>query len=132
MNAPLELNVNDDPFLCYLGLSVVSAENDSAEMKLIPNENTASGIGGAINGGTLATMIDMTGVAAAWSNLRGAVPMGTADLQISYLRQAHGELKAVGRVVKRGRQLCTVLVDVTDSDGKLCATGKVLYSVRPQ
>ena len=78
----------------------------------------------------LSILLDNAAVAAVWSDLRGATPAGTADLQITYLRKAHGELKAEARVRKRGRQLCTVHVDITDSEGMLCATGRVLYAVR--
>lgn len=121
---------NSDPFFVSLGMHLVSAENDTALIRLSHNDQSLSGIGGSVHGGVLATLLDNTGVAAVCSNLQGAAPAGTVDLQITYLRQSHGELEASARVVKRGRRLCTVLVDITDSQGRLCATGRVLYAVK--
>ncbi|MBL6690404.1 MAG: PaaI family thioesterase [Pseudomonadales bacterium] len=61
----------------------------------------------------------------------GTQPAGTADLQITYLRQAHGKwIDAEANVIKRGRQLCTIHVDIMSEDGTLCANGRVLYALR--
>ncbi|MFU8817993.1 MAG: PaaI family thioesterase, partial [Pseudomonadales bacterium] len=61
----------------------------------------------------------------------GSVPAGTADLQVTYLRQAHGDwLDAEANVVKRGKQLCYVEVSISNDAGQLCARGRVLYAMR--
>ena len=61
----------------------------------------------------------------------GSQPAGTADLQVTYLRQSHGAwIDAEATVIKRGRQLCTVEVSVIDDKGVLCARGRVLYALR--
>lgn len=61
----------------------------------------------------------------------GEVPAGTAELGITYLRQAQGEnIYAEGRVIKRGRQLSLVEVDISDDEGRLCAKGRTLYAFR--
>ncbi len=130
MDTMNDFDFGTDPLCAFIGLELVTAGNDTAVLRLKPSENLASGIGGSVHGGVLATLLDNAAVAAVWSNLRGAIPGGTADLQITYLRKAHGELKAEARVIKRGRQLCTVNVDITDSEGLLCASGRVLYAVR--
>ncbi len=60
------------------------------------------------------------------------MPAGTADLQVSYLRQAHGAwIEGEAIVIKRGRQLCVVEVSVSNDSGELCARGRVLYALRP-
>ena len=130
MSETYNFDFNADPSFQFLGMNLLSAENDTAVMRLTPNENTASGINGSVHGGVVATLLDNAAVAAVWTKLQGAIPAGTADLQITYLRQSHGELEAKARVIKRGRQLCTVLVDITDADGILCASGRVLYALR--
>lgn len=119
-----------DPFHQYLGLTLEETREDYARIRLRVNEGTPTGIGGSVNGGVLATMVDMAAVPAVFSNLKkGSQPAGTADLQITYLRQAHGEwLDAEARVIKRGKQLATVHVDVKSANGELCATGRVLYA----
>lgn len=123
---------NADPFHQFLGLTLEETREDYARIRLSIHEDTPTGIGGSVNGGVLATMIDMAAVPAVFTNIReGTQPAGTADLQITYLRQAHGQwIDAEARVIKRGRQLCTIHVDIMNDDGTLCATGRVLYALR--
>ena len=123
---------NADPFHKYLGLTLEETREDFARIRLTVHEGTPKGIGGSVNGGVLSTMIDMAAVPAVFTNLLpGSVPAGTADLQITYLRQAHGKwIDAEANVVKRGKQLCTIHVDIRNEEGILCATGRVLYALR--
>ncbi|MBT4162671.1 MAG: PaaI family thioesterase [Gammaproteobacteria bacterium] len=125
-------NFDDNPFHKYLGLSLVETRKDYARLRLTINETTPTGIGGSVNGGVLSTMVDMAAVPAVFASMReGSEPAGTADLQITYLRQAHGAwVDAEATVIKRGRQLCTVHVDIINAEGDLCATGRVLYALR--
>ena len=121
------------PFHQYLGLKVHAAERDRVTLRLHWNEETPTGIGGSVNGGVLATMVDMAAVAAVFTHIPdGVLPAGTADLQITYMRQASGNyLEAVAEVVKRGRQLCTIQVTILNPDGVQCCAGRVLYALRP-
>ena len=121
------------PFHQYLGLKVHAAERDQVTLRLLRNEETPTGIGGSVNGGVLATMLDMAAVAAVFTDIPdGVLPAGTADLQITYLRQASGHyLDAVAKVVKRGRQLCTIQVSILNPEGVQCCAGRVLYALRP-
>ena len=81
------------PFHQYLGLKVHAAEKDQLQLRLLRNEETPTGIGGSVNGGVLATMLDMAAVAAVFTDIPdGVLPAGTADLQITYLRQGFGTL----------------------------------------
>ena len=123
---------DQDPFHHYLGLTLAAHDQDYARVRLTLKPSTPTGIGGSVNGGVIATMIDMAAVPAVFTNMReGSVPAGTADLSVTYLRQAHGEwIEAEARVIKRGRQLCTVEVKVCNDSGELCAIGKVLYGCR--
>lgn len=123
---------DDNPFHQYLGLTLAETAPDFARLRLLKTDTTPTGIGGSVNGGVIATMIDMAGVSAVFTNLRkDDTPAGTADLQVTYLRQAHGEwVDAIATVIKRGRQLCTVEVSIEDDEGRLCARGRVLYALR--
>jgi len=123
---------DDNPFHRYLGLRLVERSDGFARLRLTITETTPTGIGGSVNGGVIATMIDMATIPAVFTGLReGSVPAGTADLQVSYLRQAHGAwIDAEATVIKRGRQLCVVEVSVINDTGALCARGRVLYALR--
>jgi uncharacterized protein (TIGR00369 family) len=123
---------NDNPFHQYLGLQVVEQCTDFGRLRLQRNDSTPTGIGGSVHGGVIATMIDMAAVLSVFSNLPDSgTPAGTADLAVTYLRQAHGEwVDAEASVIKRGRQLCTVEVSIVNDEGLLCARGRVLYAMR--
>jgi len=122
---------NDKPFHQYMGLTVAEVAPDAARLRLTVTDTTPTGIGGSVNGGVLATMVDMAAVAAVFSKmLPGSLPAGTADLSITYLRQAHGAwLDATASVIKRGRQLTTVEVSILNDQGRLCCRGQVLYAM---
>ena len=102
------------------------------KIKLAKNADTPTGIGGSVHGGVLATMVDIAMLVAIFAQMReGEVPAGTADLSITYLRQAQGTaVYATARVIKRGRQLASVEVDITDDQDTLCARGRTLYAFR--
>ena len=97
------------------------------------NAVTATGIGGGVHGGVLAAMVDMV-------MLEAIVPMigpderaaGTADLNITYMRPALGaRIYATATVIKKGRSLAVVEVEITDEQARLCSKGRVLYAIRP-
>lgn len=123
---------DEAPFHRYLGLTLVERRDDYARLRLTVSEHTPTGIGGSVNGGVIATLIDLAAVPAVFTGLRDGVrPAGTADLQVSFLRQAHGAwLDGEAEVIKRGRQLCVVEVSVSNDSGVLCAKGRVLYALR--
>lgn len=120
------------PFHRYLGLTLEERRDGYARLRLTVSEQTPTGVGGSVNGGVIATMVDMAAIPAVFSGMRdGSQPAGTADLQVSYLRQAHGRwLDAEASVIKRGRQLCVVEVSIVNDEGTLCARGRVLYALR--
>ena len=125
-------NFDSNPFHKYLGLKVAEHRDGFGRLRLAVGSDTPTGIGGSVNGGVIATMIDMSSIVAVFAGIPdGTTPAGTADLNVTYLRQAHGDwVDASATVVKRGRQLCTIEVRVTTSEEVLCAIGRVLYSVR--
>ncbi len=125
-------NFEANPFHAYLGMSVVSHSYNYAKLQLRRTDTTPTGIGGSVNGGVLATLVDMTAVAAIFAELRdNEQPAGTADLQITYLRQTKGDVvTSEARVLKRGRQLATIEVKVSDDSDNLCCIAKVLYAFR--
>ena len=132
MKVDNKLDFNSDPFHKYLGLTLEETAQNFARVKLKIGTNTPSGINNSVHGGVLATMIDMAAVTAVFASIReNDIPGGTADLQISYLRQAHGDwLEAKADVLKKGRQLATIQVEIMNNEGTLCAAGRVLYAFK--
>jgi uncharacterized protein (TIGR00369 family) len=87
---------------------------------------------GALQGGLLATLVDVVaGRAVVDEGPRETV--ATADMTIHYLRGLTvGPALATAKVLRRGRTLAVVTVEVTDvGTGDLCATGTVAFSISP-
>ena len=92
---------------------------------------TAGGANGGVHGGILASLADIGVVAAVLSTCRQGEQMrGTAELNISYLRPAIGELIRVeSNVIKKGRSLAVGDVDLTNERGALIAKARVTYAI---
>jgi len=87
---------------------------------------------GALQGGLLATLVDVVaGRAVVDDGPRESV--ATADMTIHYLRGVTvGPALATAKVIRRGRALAVVSVEVTDAgSGLLCAVGTVAYAISP-
>jgi uncharacterized protein (TIGR00369 family) len=125
-------NFDSMPYHKSLGITVLEQRPGYGKIVLKKDENTPGGIGGSVHGGVLAAMVDIVMLVAIFAEMReGEQPAGTAELSITYLRQAHGEnIYASANVVKRGRQLSLVEVDITDDEERLCARGRTLYAFR--
>ena len=123
---------DEQPFHKYLGMTIEETSSDYARLRLKKTESTPSGIGGSVNGGVIATLVDIAALPAVFSNMKeGSQAGGTADLQVTFLRQAQGEwIDAEATVIKRGRNLCAIEVNVVNNEGMLCAKARVLYALR--
>ena len=72
---------DDIPLHKYLGLTLAEVKPDYGRLRLLKTETTPTGIGGSVNGGVLATMVDMAAIVAIFSKaFPGTEPAGTADL----------------------------------------------------
>ena len=81
----------------------------------------------SFHGGVIATLIDVAGHAAVAVKIGKMAP--TIDLRIDYLRPSIGEsIVARARLLKVGRMLARVDVDVTDAQGRLIAVGRGSFS----
>jgi uncharacterized protein (TIGR00369 family) len=85
-----------------------------------------------VHGGAVASLIDTAGMVAAWSGgeapdrLRGS----TVGLAVSFLAPADGEdLEAFAAVLRRGRSIVHVDVEVRSASGTTVAKGLVTYKL---
>jgi len=119
------------PFANHVGLRLESLEPDTATLALDYEDSVAT-VADLVHGGAISTLVDTAATAASWSTPDGSVPSAgtTVGMTVDFLRAARGvDLRAVARVVKRGRSLCFVDVEVTDPGGDLVAKGLVTYKV---
>jgi uncharacterized protein (TIGR00369 family) len=119
-----------EPFSVLLGLQIEEIGPDFCRVRLPfrPELRTA---GEVVHGGAIATLIDTAGVVAVWSNVDPAATRGaTASLTVNYLAAArHIDLLAEARVIRRGRSIVFVDIDVTSPGGERIAKGMVTYKL---
>jgi uncharacterized protein (TIGR00369 family) len=81
-----------------------------------------------IHGGAVASLIDTAAAFAVLTKLDIAERVSTTDLTIHYLRPAtSGRLTATARIVRGGRRLFVLSVEVTDQKRILIATAVTSY-----
>jgi len=130
--ASLQEALDDPPYQRFLGLRAVAMDAEAGTVTLalpFKRDLCRSSKAPEIHGGVTAALIDIAGDYALAIRLGNGVP--TIDLRIDYLRMAvETELIATARVVKMGRTLGIVDVEVQDKDGRLIAIGRATYYVK--
>ena len=121
--------VPTSPFVLLVGLSLDEIDEDRVVMSLPFREELVT-IGETVHGGAISTLIDSAASCAGWAtpnppeNLRGS----TVALNVTFVTAANAtDLRAEARVLRRGRSLSFIDVDVTDADGNLVAKGTATY-----
>jgi|SRR5579883_1648272 uncharacterized protein (TIGR00369 family) len=122
----------NQPFNRFLGLELAEQQDGYCRVLLRPHEQTPRGAGNGLHGGVLASLVDIAALAAIGSVVGpNDIMSGTAELNISYLRPAVGELVVTeARVLKKGRALVAVDIDISDGHGRLFSKGRVQYALR--
>jgi uncharacterized protein (TIGR00369 family) len=119
------------PYVAHLGIRLVSIQPGEAVLTLpFASENVT--IGTVVHGGAIASLIDTAAMVAAWSDapvpdkLRGS----TVNLTVTYLAPANNEdLQATARVLRRGKSLVYVDVDVQGTSSGPVAKGLATYKI---
>ncbi len=124
--------LDEPPYHSFLQLQVVAMDARRGEVTLrLPfrPQFARSPDAPQIHGGITSAFIDIAGDYALTALLGHGVP--TINLRIDYLRMAERtDLTATARVVKAGRTIGVVDVEVTDDQSQLIAIGRATYSTR--
>lgn len=111
----------DDAYAAALGVRVEPA-GDGAVRLHVPFRDDNANPGSALHGGVAASLVAIGGMEATREG--GAV----VDATVHYLAAAIGEdVVADARVLRRGKELAYVAVDVATAAGKAIATGLVVW-----
>jgi uncharacterized protein (TIGR00369 family) len=119
------------PFAAHLGIRLESLREGEAELAL-PYEKKLTTMGDVVHGGAIGSLIDTAAAAAAVSAADGDSLAGgtTIDVSISLLSAARGsDLRARATVIRRGKAISFLEVDVEDGEGQPVAKGLVTYRV---
>jgi uncharacterized protein (TIGR00369 family) len=86
---------------------------------------------GALQGGLIATLVDVAGGQFGLDYLQPGTTMTTADLFVRYLRPIRGgSARAVPRMLRSGRRAMVMQIDIYgDSDNELAATATVNFAI---
>jgi uncharacterized protein (TIGR00369 family) len=119
------------PFVAKLG--IVAEVLDAEEVRLrMPWDTTNVTLGDMVHGGAIATLADVTVMAAAWAGVEAADSLRgvTTSMAVQFLAPARTtDLIGVGRVLRRGKTLVNCEVDVITPDGELVAKAIATYKV---
>ena len=118
------------PYARLLGLELLGASRGEAVFSVELREELKRN-GGLMHGGALASLMDTASAFAVLTLLAPGEQTVTIDLQIHFLRPVFsGRVEARARVLRKGRRVATLSIDVTDEAGKLTATGTTTYLVQ--
>src|SRR3990172_12535042 len=107
------------PYTATLGIAVESLSEQAATL-VLPFKDENANPGRALHGGCAASLAIAGAQALARTALGdGSGPWHTFGLQVNYLSAAIGEdVRARARLLRKGKELCFVEVDVATADGK--------------
>ena len=119
------------PFMSFLGIRFDRYEPDDVVVRL-PFSEQLTNDGEVYHGGVIATMLDTTGAAAAWSNhdFNKGARASTVSMTVQYLGAAkQSDLVCHARAVKRGRELIFTEITASDADGNVVAHALQTYRI---
>jgi uncharacterized protein (TIGR00369 family) len=93
----------------------------------VPRQSAYDGVFESFHGGILMTVADSAACFAVLTLTPIDQVMTTTDMNIRFLAPCLSGVRATARVVKRGRLMCPVSVDLTDDAGTLVAIAQVNY-----
>lgn len=114
------------PVCKTLGFRVEELGEGTCRM-VVPFESSLVGIFGFVHGGILMTIADSAACFAIMTRTGPHRPMVTTDMNIRFLATCKGQVTAIARVLKIGRTLCPVAVDLMDELGNSVAMAQVTY-----
>ncbi|MCV7443781.1 PaaI family thioesterase [Mycobacterium paraense] len=119
------------PFVAKLGIIADELGDDEVRLRL-PWDPSNVTVGDMVHGGAIATLADLTVMAAAWCGaeappqLRGV----TVSMALDFLAPARAtDVIGIGRVLRRGRSLVNCEAEIVDADGTLVAKALATYKV---
>ena len=115
------------PFHQWLGLDIAELTDDALILEMPWRDEIVSNpMIGSAHGGILSALIDLTGLYTI--NALGGSARATADMRVDFHRPAtSGPLRAIGRVVKLGKQISVAETRIEDAEGRLLASGRGAY-----
>ena len=115
------------PYAKFLGLQLGSVGEGEASICLDARDELKQNQG-VVHGGAIASLIDTASAFAALTQIELDERVTTTDLTIHYLRPVTGgRMTATARIIRCGRRLVVLSVDVYDEAEVIVATATTTY-----
>jgi uncharacterized protein (TIGR00369 family) len=114
------------PIVATLGLEIVSFSDGYCESRA-PRSLKYDGVFESFHGGLLMTIADSTACFAILTRTGADTRLTTTDMNIRFLAACLTDVTAKAQVIKFGRSLCPVAVDLFDQNGQQVAVAQVTY-----
>ena len=116
------------PIVDTLQIKIVSFSDGYCET-VVPRKLCYDGVFESFHGGLLMTIADSTACFAIFTKTGPFVKLTTTDMNIRFLSPCLSDVTAKAKVIKLGRTLCPVSVDLYDAGGKHVAVAQVNYMI---
>jgi len=114
------------PVFSALGFRVLSF-GDGVCRAVVPHDRRFDGIYGSYHGGLLITAADSIACFAIMTRTGPDEALTTTDMNIRFLAACQTDVTVDARVIKLGRTLCPVAVNLFDAKGVHVAVAQVTY-----
>jgi len=114
------------PIVATLGLEIVRFSDGYCESRA-PRSLKYDGVFESFHGGLLMTIADSTACFAILTRTGPDTRLTTTDMNIRFLAACLTDVTAKAQVIKFGRSLCPVAVDLFDQNGQQVAVAQVTY-----
>lgn len=114
------------PIVSTLKLKILRFDEGYCE-SWVPREVKYDGVFESFHGGLLMTIADSTACFAIFTHTGPDVHLTTTDMNIRFLAPCLTDVTAKASVIKFGRTLCPVAIDLFDGQGRQVAVAQVTY-----
>jgi uncharacterized protein (TIGR00369 family) len=118
--------INRIPIVATLGLEIVHFGDGTCTARA-PRSLKYDGVFESFHGGLLMTIADSTACFAILTRTGPDARLTTTDMNIRFLAACLTDVTAKAQVIKLGRSLCPVAVDLFDAKGQAVAVAQVTY-----
>ena len=114
------------PIVDTLAVQIVSLDDGYCETK-VPRKLSYDGVFKSFHGGLLMTVADSTACFAIFTKTGPFIKLTTTDMNIRFLAPCLSDVTAKATVIKAGRTMCPVAVDLYDGEDNHVAVAQVNY-----
>jgi uncharacterized protein (TIGR00369 family) len=126
LTSALDRRINSVPIVATLRMELVALDEGYCETRT-PHDRRYDGIFESFHGGLLMTVADTTACWAILTRAGADARLTTTDMNIRFLAPCRSGVTAKARLIKFGRTLCPVEVNLFDEAGAHVAVAQVTY-----